>query len=74
MRSLWKWLGLAGAVGVAAGGVLVVRDQRQRHAYTADEVRARLHHRLAAADESGASGEPTSSSGSQGEGAPCSWG
>lgn len=47
MRSVWKWLGLAGVVGVAAGGVLVVRDQRRRKAYTADEVRARLHQRLA---------------------------
>ncbi|MGV0633267.1 hypothetical protein ABQE69_00670 [Mycolicibacillus trivialis] len=47
MRKYWKWLGLAGAVGVAAGGVLVVRDQRRRKAYTADEVRSRLHQRLA---------------------------
>lgn len=51
MRNVWKWLGVAGVVGVAAGGVLVVRDQRQRNAYTADEVRHRLHQRLA---ESGA--------------------
>ncbi|WP_162113154.1 MULTISPECIES: hypothetical protein [Mycolicibacter] len=47
VRSIWKWIGLAGAVGVAAGGVLVVRDQRRRRAYTPDEVRARLHQRLA---------------------------
>lgn len=47
MRSIWKWIGLAGVVGVAAGGVLVVRDQRRRRAYTSDEVRARLHQRLA---------------------------
>jgi hypothetical protein len=47
MHNIWKWLGLAGLVGVAAGGVLVVRDQRQRNAYTADEVRTRLHQRLA---------------------------
>lgn len=51
MRNVWKWLGVAGLVGVAAGGVLVVRDQRQRNAYTADEIRDRLHGRLA---ESGA--------------------
>lgn len=50
MRSIWKWVGLAGAVGVAAGGVLVVRDQRRRNAYTPDEIRARLHQRLAEAD------------------------
>ncbi|KBZ59134.1 hypothetical protein ACRU43_18250 [Mycobacterium colombiense] len=47
MRNVWKWLGLAGAAGVVAGGALVVRDQRKRHAYTADEVRDRLHQRLA---------------------------
>ncbi len=48
---MWKWLGLAGAVGVAAGGVLVARDQRKREAYTVDEIRDRLHQRLG---ESGA--------------------
>ncbi|BBU21622.1 hypothetical protein [Mycobacterium xenopi] len=47
MRNMWKWLGLAGLVGVAAGGALVVRDQRRRNAYTPDEIRARLHQRLA---------------------------
>ncbi|MEZ0365227.1 hypothetical protein ACAG26_16220 [Mycobacterium sp. pUA109] len=53
MRSIWKWIGLAGVVGVAAGGVLVARDQRRRHAYTADEIRARLHQRLAESDAVG---------------------
>ncbi|WP_156689382.1 hypothetical protein [Mycobacterium sp. Marseille-P9652] len=53
MRSIWKWLGLAGIAGVVAGGALVVRDQRKRRAYTADEVRARLHQRLAEADGEG---------------------
>lgn len=47
MRNVWKWLGLAGAAGVVAGGALVVRDQRKRRAYTADEVRDRLHRRFA---------------------------
>lgn len=51
MRNVWKWLGLAGVIGVAAGGVLVVRDQRKRNAYTPDEVRARLHQRLAESGE-----------------------
>jgi hypothetical protein len=50
MRSIWKWIGLAGVAGVVAGGALVVRDQRKRRAYTPDEVRARLHQRLAESD------------------------
>lgn len=55
MRNVWKWLGLAGLVGVAAGGVQVARDQRRRNAYTADEVRARLQQRLSesVADQDG---------------------
>ena len=73
MRNVWKWLGLAGAVGVAASGVLVVRDQRQRTAYTADEVRARLHRKLAEAEELDASGEHEPNQGRKGEGATCSW-
>jgi hypothetical protein len=51
MRTIWKLLGLAGIVGVAAGGVLVARDQRRRRAYTPDEIRARLHQRLSEAGE-----------------------
>ncbi|ORB83687.1 hypothetical protein C3469_13170 [Mycobacterium kansasii] len=58
MRSIWKWLGLAGVAGVVAGGALVVRDERKRRAYTADEVRNRLHQRLA---ESGADGYQSAS-------------
>lgn len=53
MRNVWKWLGLAGVAGVVAGGALVVRDERKRRAYTADEVRARLHQRLAECDVEG---------------------
>jgi hypothetical protein len=52
MRTMWKLLGLAGIVGVAAGGVLIARDQRRRRAYTPDEIRDRLHRRLAEADDS----------------------
>ncbi|MGA8545360.1 MAG: hypothetical protein WB785_08905 [Mycobacterium sp.] len=51
MRTIWKLLGLAGIVGVAAGGVLVARDQRRRKAYTPDEIRERLHQRLAEAGD-----------------------
>ena len=44
---LWKVLGVAGLVGVAATGVVVARGQRQRTQMSADEVRDRLHARLA---------------------------
>jgi hypothetical protein len=45
----WKLLGLAGFVGVAATGVVIVRAERRRRAYTPEEIRARLHARLAEA-------------------------
>lgn len=50
MRSIWKWVGLAGVAGVVAGGVMVARDQRRRNAYTPDDIRERLHQRLAEAE------------------------
>ncbi|HEY7484582.1 MAG TPA: hypothetical protein VH912_08990 [Streptosporangiaceae bacterium] len=49
----WKVLGLAGFVGVAATGVVIVRAERRRRAYTPEEIRARLHKRLAEAAEPG---------------------
>ena len=42
-----KTLGLAAFAGVAATGVVIIRDQRRRGAYTPDQVRDRLHARLA---------------------------
>lgn len=51
MRSIWKWVGLAGVAGVVAGGVLVARDQRIRRSYTPEDIRARLHQRLEEAEE-----------------------
>ena len=42
-------LGLAGLAGVAATGAVLARDERQRRAYTPEDVRARLHERHAAA-------------------------
>jgi len=42
-----KLLGLAAFAGVAATGVVIIRDQRRRSAYTSAEVRDRLHARLA---------------------------
>ncbi len=48
MRVPWKWLGLAGAAGVAAGGVVVARKRRAHGDYEPEELRAKLHERLAA--------------------------
>lgn len=42
-------LGLAGAAGVVATGVVVVRAERRRRAYTPDQVREQLHARFAQA-------------------------
>jgi hypothetical protein len=53
----WKWIGLAGLVGAAAAGAVVVNRRRARswEDYDADELRARLHARLdEARDGSGA--------------------
>ncbi|WP_188544900.1 hypothetical protein [Rhodococcoides trifolii] len=47
--SVFKIVGLAGAVGVAASGALAVRSERQRRAYSPDDVREQLHRRLAVA-------------------------
>ena len=43
---LWKVLGLAGVAGVAAAGVIIAREQRQRTQLAPEEIRARLHERL----------------------------
>lgn len=45
----WKWLGLAGVMGVAVTGVLAARKERVRREYTPDQVRERLHQRHAEA-------------------------
>jgi hypothetical protein len=42
-----KVLGVAAFAGVAATGAVIIRDQRRRRAYTPDQVRDRLHARLA---------------------------
>jgi hypothetical protein len=49
----WKLIGLAGVAGVAATGVIIARDQRQRAELTPDEIRERLQQRLREADETG---------------------
>lgn len=38
---------MAGLAGVAATGVVVARGERRRRAYTPEDVRARLHERIA---------------------------
>jgi hypothetical protein len=43
----WKILGLAGLAGVAASGAVTVHAERRRRAYTPEEIRARLHERVA---------------------------
>lgn len=48
LRKVWKWLGLAGVAGVAATGVVIARNQRQRTEMSPDDVRARLQERLRA--------------------------
>lgn len=44
---LWKLLGLASVVGVAATGAAAAREERRRQAYTPDQVRERLRERHA---------------------------
>ena len=46
----WKWLGLAGLAGVTATGVVLARAERRRRTYTPEEIRARLHARVAEAE------------------------
>jgi hypothetical protein len=52
VRAWWKWLGLAGVVGVAAAGAAVTRQERVRRSYSPDEIRERLHQRHAEAESS----------------------
>jgi hypothetical protein len=47
----WKLLGLAGLAGVAATGAVLARNERERRAYTPDDVRSRLHERHAGLSE-----------------------
>ena len=57
-RPPWKVIGLAGLAGVAATGAVVARRRRNAREYDADELRSRLHERLAQVqrDEADATG------------------
>jgi len=48
--NLWKVLGVAGLAGVAAAGAIIAREQRQRAQLEPEEIRVRLHDRLAQAE------------------------
>ncbi|MGH2822404.1 MAG: hypothetical protein ACRDLY_05145 [Thermoleophilaceae bacterium] len=43
----WKLIGVAGLAGVTATGVVLARKRRAHHDYGPDELRERLHRRLA---------------------------
>jgi hypothetical protein len=58
MRPSWKLIGLAGLAGVAATGVVVARRRRAQREYDPDELRDRLHRRLAEAGAAGDRGQP----------------
>ena len=47
MRVPWKLIGVAGLAGVAATGVVLARKRRAQRDYDPDELRERLHQRLA---------------------------
>lgn len=47
MPMRWKLVGLAGLAGVAATGVVVARRRRATAEVSPDELRDRLHQRLA---------------------------
>ncbi len=56
-RPPWKLIGLAGLAGVAATGAVVARRRRTTRQVDPDELRDRLHRRLAEAR--GADAPPT---------------
>jgi hypothetical protein len=53
VRVPWKLIGVAGIAGVAATGVVVARKRRAQEEYDPDELRERLHRRLAEVDADG---------------------
>jgi hypothetical protein len=65
VRIPWKLVGVAGVAGVAATGVVVARRRRAQQDLDPDELRARLHRRLAEArPETAPGGDQTRSASS----------
>jgi hypothetical protein len=63
MRIPWKLIGVAGLAGVAATGAVVARNRRPESDLEPDELRNRLHGRLA--DAAATDGEPRDDDGSR---------
>jgi hypothetical protein len=63
---VWKVVGLAGLIGVAATGVVVARSERKRRAHKPNEVRDRVKLRLVEATEDAPSRHPQSGAGPTG--------
>jgi hypothetical protein len=57
VRVPWKWIGLAGIAGVAASGVVIAHRRRAHREMEPEELRERLHARLA--EVRAAAPEPT---------------
>ena len=60
--SRWKLLGVAGLAGVAATGVVVARRRRAHEDLDPDELRERLHRRLAEVPRPEGAGPPAAGS------------
>jgi hypothetical protein len=56
VRIPWKLIGLAGLAGVAATGAVVARKRRAQRHYDPDELREKLHRRLAEVEHKSAQG------------------
>ena len=61
MRVPWKLIGVAGIAGVAATGAVAARRRRAHRQLEPDELRARLHERLAEAERASDAPDSTSS-------------
>lgn len=62
MRVPWKLIGVAGLAGVAATGVAMTRKRRAHENVDPDELRARLHQRLAEVPDAPRPREPPDAS------------